>query len=72
MMRQAAKLTDKIGILWCRLIHNSVSWPIHGHYHCWTCMRQYEVPWAAEPQRTPVIALRSPASPPATKLQRVA
>ena len=72
MIRQAIKLMDKIGRMWCRLMHDSVSWPIHGQYHCWTCMRQYDVPWTAEPQKTPVMTIRTAASRPVSQFQRVA
>ena len=50
--RNAARRT--FGDLWCSLMHSSVMWPIHGHYACATCGRQYPVPWAniqrAEPR----------------------
>jgi hypothetical protein len=72
MIRQAIKLRDKIGRLWCRLMHKSVSWPIHGHYHCWTCMRQYEVPWTEELQNIPVMTIRAAVGRPLSQLQRVA
>jgi hypothetical protein len=35
----------KIGMLWCTLMHNSPTWPIHGHYECRVCGRQHHVPW---------------------------
>ncbi len=38
-------LLEKLGILWCRSLHNSPMWPIHGHYTCRVCHRQYQVPW---------------------------
>lgn len=44
-----SKASDTIGKLWCRLIHGAPMWPIHGHYQCRTCMRQYAVPWAGGP-----------------------
>ncbi len=72
MIRQAIKLTDKIGRMWCRLMHNSVSWPIHGHYQCGTCMRQYEVPWTEEPQNIPVMTINAAVGRPLNQLQRVA
>lgn len=31
----------KIGAAWCRLSHNSVTWPIHGYYECRSCGRRY-------------------------------
>ena len=72
MIRQAIKLTDEIGRMWCRLMHESVSRPIHGHYHCWTCMRQYEVPWTASHTETPVLTIRTAATRPLSHFQRVA
>jgi hypothetical protein len=35
----------KIRTLWCTLMHDSPTWPIHGHYACRVCGRQYQVPW---------------------------
>src|ERR1035437_3592700 len=35
-----------IGDLWCRLMHSSIMWPVHGYYACATCGRLYPVPWA--------------------------
>jgi hypothetical protein len=37
---------DDLGELWCRLMHDSPRWPIHGEYECGTCFRHYPVPWA--------------------------
>jgi len=42
---QISGFSETIGTLWCRLIHDSPTWPIHGHYHCRTCRRTYTVPW---------------------------
>ena len=36
---------DKLGDLWCVWMHTSPMWPIHGHYECGVCGRQYPVPW---------------------------
>ena len=30
---------------WCRSFHDSITWPIHGHYTCATCHRQISVAW---------------------------
>ena len=38
MFRQ---VQSKIGLIWCRLTHESLAWPIHGHYECRTCGRRY-------------------------------
>jgi hypothetical protein len=37
---------DRIGALWCSMLHDSPKWPIHGHYECSACGRRYRVPWA--------------------------
>ncbi len=36
---------NKLGEIWCRLMHESPMWPIHGHYECRTCGRRYPVVW---------------------------
>jgi len=38
----------KLGTLWCTLMHESLSWPIHGKYQCRLCGRRYPVQWAEE------------------------
>jgi hypothetical protein len=30
-----------LGTIWCSLNHESVLWPVHGHYECRTCGRRY-------------------------------
>jgi hypothetical protein len=39
---------DKLGNLWCTLMHDSPSWPIHGHYTCLACGRRHLVRWERE------------------------
>jgi hypothetical protein len=41
--RQTA--TAKLGRLWCKFMHHSLMWPIHGQYRCRSCGRCYSVPW---------------------------
>ena len=36
---------DKLGNLWCELMHDAPNWPIHGHYTCQVCGRQHLVGW---------------------------
>jgi hypothetical protein len=38
MFRQ---LRWRIGTIWCSLTHESLMWPVHGHYECRTCGRRY-------------------------------
>jgi hypothetical protein len=26
----------------CRLIHRSISHPVHGTYRCWTCLHEFD------------------------------
>jgi hypothetical protein len=44
-------MPDKLGTLWCNLMHDSAMWPIHDRYECRTCGRSYPVPWT-EARRT--------------------
>jgi hypothetical protein len=39
---------SSVGVLWCSLAHESVMWPIHGHYECRSCGRRYDA-FAAVP-----------------------
>lgn len=49
------KIQSSLGALWCSLAHDSVMWPVHGHYECRACGRQYpafgEAP-VTEPNRS--------------------
>jgi hypothetical protein len=31
--------------LWCRTMHDGVTWPVRGRYHCRRCGRTYQVPF---------------------------
>ena len=44
--RRAPDVPAVLGVLWCRLMHADVTWPIHGNYHCRICGFIYRVPWA--------------------------
>ncbi|HKE27625.1 MAG TPA: hypothetical protein VKB88_34960 [Bryobacteraceae bacterium] len=56
------RLQSRIGAAWCSLMHDSARWPIHGHYACGTCGRQYRVPWA-EAESIGAARMRRPALP---------
>jgi len=32
---------SRIGTIWCNVTHESLMWPVHGHYKCRTCGRRY-------------------------------
>ena len=54
---ESTGLIDKLGSLWCRSLHNGVMWPIHGHYTCRVCHRQYQAPWdSRQPANTVELA----------------
>jgi len=36
---------DKLANLWCALMHDAPSWPIHGYYTCRVCWRRHSVGW---------------------------
>jgi hypothetical protein len=50
------ELQWELGAIWCSLMHESVMWPVHGHYECRTCGRRYpafaEAPIAGRPGET--------------------
>jgi hypothetical protein len=48
---------QRFGHLWCTLMHNSMMWPIHGHYQCRRCGRRRPVPWAQPEHRQPAAAI---------------
>jgi hypothetical protein len=44
----------KLGAIWCRLMHDTPMWPIHGSYSCRSCLRTYKIAWAARTLFPPV------------------
>jgi hypothetical protein len=36
-----SQLQSRIDTVWCGLMHESIMWPVHGHYECRTCGRRY-------------------------------
>ncbi len=47
----------RLGKHWCRVMHPSPRWPIHGHYQCPQWLRTYPVPW-----EQPQVKISSPAT----------
>jgi hypothetical protein len=43
-------LIDNVSRIWCVMLHSDLMWPIHGHYCCRRCLRQYRIRWNAEEQ----------------------
>jgi len=35
------ELRSRLGTIWCKFRHESLMWPVHGHYQCRTCGRYY-------------------------------
>jgi hypothetical protein len=50
---------ERFLILWCTVMHNSITWPRHGCYQCRSCGRTYAVPWAEQES----VSLRAPVLP---------
>ena len=48
-----SSLFERLGIRWCRVMHDSPMWPIRGGYRCRSCGRRFHVPWASEPAAEP-------------------
>jgi len=60
MFRQ---VRSKMGMVWCTLAHDSVMWPVHGHYECRECGRLYPA-FAEEPAaKSAIRAALQPALP---------
>ncbi len=61
------KFGDRVGAMWCGLMHNGVMWPIHGQYQCAECGRHYPVEWTGDQtspiRREPSASLRSAVTP---------
>ena len=38
-------LCTKLGNIYCRLFHRSISRPMNGKYRCWTCHREFQLRW---------------------------
>jgi hypothetical protein len=47
-------LIQRLGIRWCRMMHDSAMWPMCGHYRCRSCGRSCAVPWTGESAAQPV------------------
>ncbi|MBZ5570234.1 MAG: hypothetical protein LAN64_20640 [Acidobacteriia bacterium] len=47
-------LFERLGIRWCRMMHNSPMWPMRGHYRCRTCGRNFLIAWASARAAEPV------------------
>ncbi len=39
------QIASRLGQFWCALMHDDITWPVHGRYRCRTCHREYAVPW---------------------------
>lgn len=42
-----------VGELWCRLMHDDITWPSHGQYRCRRCNLVHLVPWEASVATSP-------------------
>lgn len=37
---------NRLGLTWCRVLHDAPMWPLTEGYRCRTCGRLHPVPWA--------------------------
>ena len=44
--KEEIEFARRLGVFWCRLMHDAPMWPIHGTYQCRICAQSYTVPWA--------------------------
>ena len=42
---QIGRRWTRTAVLWCRVMHDNVTWPLHGSYQCRHCHRTYVAPW---------------------------
>src|SRR4030095_8643704 len=45
MTHGTKQLLNAAATMWCRTMHDDVTSPRHGTYHCRCCYRVYAVPW---------------------------
>jgi hypothetical protein len=38
-------MMERISEVWCKTMHRSAMWPIHGKYICPDCLREHTVRW---------------------------
>lgn len=43
------QITSGVAKIWCRRMHPAPMWPIHNHYVCPRCQRQWPVLWVEQP-----------------------
>jgi hypothetical protein len=39
------KMMATVADVYCRTFHRSISRPVNGKYHCWRCLKQFEIQW---------------------------
>ena len=39
------KRLSRLSAAWCSIMHQATTWPIHGHYRCSQCNREFPVSW---------------------------
>jgi hypothetical protein len=42
-------MLQRLGLYWCWQMHTRTTWPMHGHYTCRQCGRQYRITWDHDP-----------------------
>ena len=44
-MEAYTRISYAIGNLYCRSFHKAISRPVNGKYHCWRCLREFDLGW---------------------------
>lgn len=52
MKSKIFKFSNMAGRVWCGVMHDQTTWPIHGRYRCRTCWREYGVAWPTHNERS--------------------
>jgi hypothetical protein len=41
------KWLNRVAVIWCKLFHDDVMWPVNGQYQCRRCLTYHRVCWDA-------------------------
>lgn len=45
MRKKLLQLNDLAERIWCAVMHDEITWPVHGRYRCRKCWREYSIAW---------------------------
>jgi hypothetical protein len=59
MLNLFEKVSSGASRMWCRRMHPAPMWPIHNHYICPRCQRQWPVLWSQKEEMEQATAKES-------------